>query len=221
MKLTHRSAIVITVTACLGSACAGSAQQAVSQQRAPAAAAATGAGYEHVRTATARFQDLNVALKEGYIRDPTNMCVTAPMEGAPKQLGAMGVHYFRPDLLGITAQAPRVAGTGTHTDFSSPAVLIYEPQADGRMMLVAIENLVWADAWRAKSKELPTFEGNEYYRMVDNPVTPDVDEAHGFMPHFELHMWLYKANPNGMFAPFNPTVTCEHHRPAGGTIGQR
>jgi hypothetical protein len=47
--------------------------------------------------------------------------------------------------------------------------------------------------------------------MVDNPATPDVDEAHGFMPHYELHMWLYRDNPNGLFAPFNPDVSCRYH----------
>lgn len=220
MKFASQSVIVCTAIACIGVAQLASAQQ-VSQQQAATAAVAKGGGYEEIRAATARFQDLNVALKEGYIRDPTNMCVTAAMEGAPKQLGAMGVHYFRPDLLGLMAQAPRVTGNGTHTDFSKPAVLIYEPQADGRMVLVAIENLVWVDAWQAKSKTLPAFEGNEYYRMVDNPATPDVDEAHGFMPHFELHMWLYKNNPNGMFAPFNPGVTCDHHRSTASAPGQR
>lgn len=201
------------------SALISASRQAASQQNTARPAAAS-VEYEEVRTATARFQDVSVALKEGYIRDPTNMCVTAPMEGAPTQLGAMGIHYFRPDLLGITAQAPRVAGNGTHTDFNKPGVLIYEPQANGRMALVAVENLVFADAWRATGKGPPAFGSNEYYRMIDNPATPDIDEAHGFMPHFELHMWLYRDNPNGMFAPFNPNVTCEHAGSATGAASQ-
>ena len=88
----------------------------------------------HRPTATERFRDVNVALAEGYIRDPMNVCDTAPMMGRPATLGAMGVHYFRPDLLGISAPPnPRVSGNGTHTDFNKPAILIYEPQADGRM----------------------------------------------------------------------------------------
>jgi hypothetical protein len=28
------------------------------------------------------------------------------------------------------------------------------------------------------------------------------------------HVWVYRDNPNGVFAPFNPAVTCEHHRGA-------
>src|SRR5262245_27170370 len=87
-----------------------------------------------VRAATERFRDVNIALAEGYIRDPMNVCDTASMMGRPTELGAMGVHYFRPDLLGITAPPnPRVTGTGTHTDFNKPAILIYEPQADGSL----------------------------------------------------------------------------------------
>jgi hypothetical protein len=32
-----------------------------------------------------------------------------------------------------------------------------------------------------------------------------------FMPHFDRHVWLYRDNPTGMFSPFNPAVTCQHH----------
>ncbi len=122
----------------------------------------------------------------------------------------MGLHYFRPDLLGITETEPRVNGTGTHTDFRQPAVLIYEPQADGSLELVAIENLIFEESWKQANSGVPAFFGNEYYHMVDNPRT-EADEAHLFQPHLELHMWLYRDNPNGLFAPFNPNVTCENH----------
>jgi hypothetical protein len=125
-----------------------------------------------IRKATARFRDVKVALAEGYLRDPMNMCVTAEMEGQPRQLGAMGIHFFRPDILGITKTSPRVAGTGTHTDFTSPGVLIYEPQADGSLQLVAVENLVFEQGWRAAGHTAPpSLSGNEFYHMVDNPNT--------------------------------------------------
>jgi hypothetical protein len=161
-----------------------------------------------IRQATAQFRNVEAALAAGYIPDPSGMCIDARMEGQPKQLGAMGIHYFRPDLLGISATEPRVNGTGTHTDFRTPAVLIYEPQGDGSLELVAIENLVFQQPWRdAGHTSAPSFMGYEYYSMINNPLT-DVDEAHGFEPHYELHMWLYRDNPNGMFAPFNPQVSC-------------
>ena len=95
-----------------------------------------------VRRLTERFRDVNVALAEGYIRDPFDMCETAEMMGRPAALGAMGIHFFRPDLLGITKPpSPRVSGTGTHTDFRQPSILIYEPKANGSLELVAVENL--------------------------------------------------------------------------------
>jgi hypothetical protein len=169
--------------------------------------------FDEVRQATERFRDVNVALAEGYIRDPFNLCETAAMMGRPASLGAMGIHYFRPDLLGITATpSPRVNGVGTHTDFRKPSILIYEPQADGSLQLVAVENLAFTAAWRAAGHtDPPSFYGVKYDAMVDDPKTA-VDEAHMFEPHFDRHVWIYRENPNGVFAPFNPAVTCEHHR---------
>jgi hypothetical protein len=168
-----------------------------------------------VRRLTERFRDVRIAIAEGYIRDPFDLCDTADMMGRPASLGAMGVHYFRPDLLGITAPpSPRVSGDGTHTDFRKPSILIYEPRSDGSLELVAVENLVFQRAWKAAGNvERPTFHGVPYDEMVDDPATA-IDEAHMFEPHFDRHVWIYRHNPNGMFAPFNPAVSCEHHKGA-------
>ena len=168
-----------------------------------------------VRQATERFRDVNVALAEGYIRDPFDLCETAAMMGRPASDGAMGIHYFRPDLLGITAPpSPRVNGVGMHTDFRAPSILIYEPQADGSLALVAVENLVFAAAWRAAGHtEPPTFHGVPYDSMADDPNTT-LDEAHMFEPHFDRHVWIYRENPRGVFTPLNPAVTCMHHKGA-------
>lgn len=164
-----------------------------------------------VVAATERFKNVEVALAEGYLADP--LCETAAMMGRDPALGAMGVHVFHPELLGI-AEGPggRVTGTSVHTDFLRPSILIYEPQADGRLELVAVENLVFADAWAAAGHDRPpTFHGVPYDTMIDDPATA-ADEAHNFVPHHDRHVWLYRANPGGIFAPFNPMVTCEHHR---------
>ena len=168
-----------------------------------------------VRRITEKYRDIKVALAEGYIRDPANMCDTADMMGLPAKQGAMGIHYFRPDMLGITAPPnPRVNGAGTHTDFRKPAILLYEPQADGSLTLVGVENLVFAKAWRDAGNDAPpSFHGVAYDTMIDNPATP-IDEAHNFEPHHDRHVWLYRENPNGVFAPFNPRVTCKHQQHA-------
>jgi hypothetical protein len=172
--------------------------------------------FAEIRAATERFRDVNVALAEGYVRDPKNVCDTADMMGRPAELGAMGIHFARPDLLGFDGPPnPRVNGNGIHTDFLRPSILIYEPQENGSLELVAVENLVFAKAWQeAGNNAPPSFHGVTYDTMIDDPATP-IDEAHMFEPHHDRHVWIYRENPNGVFAPFNPAVTCKHHQNDG------
>jgi hypothetical protein len=203
--------------ACALFAAAGLALQAgctrTEQPASEESAASAEPDFDAVRKAAERFKDIEVALAAGYVRDPMNMCETADMMGKPAEMGAMGVHYFRPDLLGLTGPPnPRVNGTGTHTDFLSPAILLYEPQADGTHELVGVENLVFAAAWHAAGHaNPPSFHGVPYDHMVDDPATP-LDEAHMFEAHYDRHVWVYRENPNGVFVPFNPNVSCQHHR---------
>jgi hypothetical protein len=164
-----------------------------------------------VKKAAERYRDVNVALAEGFVRDPMDMCDTASMMGRSAELGAMGIHFFRPDLLRITKTEPRVDGEGTHTDFLKPGILIYEPQADGSLELVAVENLVFKKAWLAQNPKVPSYYGVEYDAMSDDPAT-EIDEAHNFEPHYDRHVWVFRENPNGVFAQFNPKVTCQHHK---------
>ena len=177
------------------------------------AAAQSEPSLAEIRAATERFRNVDVALAEGYVREPSNTCETAAAMGRPAALGAMGIHFVRPDLLGITAPPnPRVDGTGIHTDWTRPAILIYEPQGDGSLSLVAVENLVFQAAWRAAGNEAPPrLHGRQWDSMADDPAT-EMDEAHGFAPHFDQHVWLYRDNPRGTYEQFNPNVTCRHHR---------
>jgi hypothetical protein len=162
-----------------------------------------------MRAIVEKYRDINVALAEGYIT-PDNLCVSAAAEGLPAELGAMGIHYIHPAMLKITATAPRVDGESTYTDWSQPSILIYEPQADGSLELVAVENLVFEAAWQAAGMgDTPKLNGRAWDHMADDPNTAG-DEAHGFMPHFDQHVWLFRENPMGALMPFNPNVTCEH-----------
>ena len=170
---------------------------------------------DEVRTIAEKYRDVNVAKAEGYTTD--NKCVTAEMLGHPEAMGTMGLHYVRRDMLGLPPKpAPpgsgRVSGTGTHTDFRQPSMLVYEPQPDGSLELVAVENLVFAKAWHDKSESAPTFHGRTWPLLKDDPSTK-VDEAHGWEPHYEQHLWVFRDNPNGRYSPFNPLVTCKNHKP--------
>ena len=173
---------------------------------------------DQVRAAAKKYRDVNVARAEGYSTD--NKCVTAEMLGHPAPMGAMGLHYVRRDLLGLPPKpsppgSGRVHGTGTYADFRKPAMLVYEPQLDGSLELVAVENLVFAAAWHSKSKAPPSFHGHTWPLLKDDPATK-LDEAHGWEPHYEQHLWVFRDNPNGTYSGFNPKVTCNHHRPPAG-----
>jgi hypothetical protein len=164
-----------------------------------------------IRAATEKYKDVNIALAEGFIPDPSGHCISAAAEGLPAEWGDMGIHYLNPERLQITAAEPRVNGNSTHTDFTRPAILLYEPQENGSLVLIGIENLVWIEAWEAAGNtEKPVFMGREWDMMADDPATSG-DEAHGFMPHYDQHVWLYRENPTGLLNPFNPAATCEHH----------
>lgn len=166
---------------------------------------------EAIRAATAKYKDVNVALADGFIRDPANACVMAGEEGLPPEWGGMGIHYLNMARLGITTGEPRVDGNGLNTDFTKPSVLMYEPQADGSLVLLGVENLVFQAAWHAAGNSSPPiFVEAEWDTMADDPAT-EGDEAHHFEPHYDRHVWAFRENPAGMVVPFNPAVSCEFH----------
>jgi hypothetical protein len=209
----NRTFLVAVLTALVACTPSDAAELADAAPPTPESGAPAEPTLDEVRALTARFRDVDVALAEGYQRDPMDLCDTAEMMGQPAEYGVMGIHFARPDLLGVTAPPdPRLNGTGTHIDFRQPSILIYEPQPDGSLELVAVENLVFVEAWEAAGyRERPTFQGVPFDLMADDPAT-EVDEAHMFEPHYDLHVWLYRDNPRGMFAQFNPNATCEYHR---------
>ena len=146
------------------------------------------------------YESVTYATDHGYIR--ASACESHP------RLGAMGYHYVRPDLLGLTAPVNgRINGTGTYTRVEPPAILLYVPDGRGGLTLAGIEMLVFAAAWDASNNHPPMYRGREYNYMADNPTTPR-DEAHGFMPHYDLHIWLFGHNPSGLYAQWNPARSC-------------
>jgi hypothetical protein len=160
---------------------------------------------DDVRVATSRYASVDAALADGYVRDPMDACETPYSLGIFENLGVMGVNYLRQDLLGVDADGTRLDATGTHTDFLRPSVLVYEPQPDSSLTLVAVANVVSASAWEeAGHRDPPSFGDVPFVYSPANPGS-------GFAAHYDLHIWLYRENPSGMFAPYNPAVSCEHH----------
>ena len=84
---------------------------------------------------------------------------------------------------------PRLANGSFHPD--SPQILVYAPQG-GRMKLVAVEYAVPLEL----SAQAPAgFTGDA-----------DVWDPNTGFGLWLLHAWVWKPNPDGMFAPFNRTV---------------
>ena len=155
------------------------------------------------------FKSVAYARSQGYIQ--ASACESHPT------LGGMGHHYINPRLLGITAPVDgRINGTGTYTDVEPPPILLYAPDGKGGLKLVGIELLVFAEAWHASNKNAPKYRGREYNYMADNSATPQ-DEAHGFMPHYDLHIWLFEHNPSGLYAQWTPALSCS----TAGTFHER
>lgn len=136
-----------------------------------------------VRRATARYHAPAVAEAEGYL--PTEHCV------AEAGLGGMGLHYANPTLLADPAIDPE-----------RPEVLLYEPQPDGSLRLVAVE-------WFAvdPDQDLGTDTGRPELFGVpfDGPMA---GHEPGMPVHFDLHAWIWKHNSAGAFANWNPDVRC-------------
>ena len=142
---------------------------------------------EEVIKATRRFRD--VAAAEGELYGPFLGCVSGPEEGA------MGIHYANGTLVedGLL-------------EASQPEILVYEPQKNGRLRLVAVEYIVIAETWHAGSEAPPVLEG-QVFHYTGSP------NRYGLPPFYSLHAWVWKDNPHGMFVDWNPKVTCENYAP--------
>jgi hypothetical protein len=161
-----------------------------------------------LRAAVEKYKNVDAALADGFVPDPSGECISAAAEGLPAEMGGMGIHYIHPAKLKLAAPGDRVDGGSTHTDFMDPAVLLYEPQADGSLELVGVENLVFEAAWRAAGQQgAPVTNGRDWDHMADDPATPG-DEAHGFMPHYDQHIYLFRPGGGDDMAAFNPNVRC-------------
>jgi hypothetical protein len=140
---------------------------------------------EKVRSATARYTDLNVALAEGFVA--ATPCVSGP------DTGAMGVHFVLPARI-----------TSGVLNAEQPEALIYEPMPNGSMRLVGVEFIVLSSVWASKNPAgVPALDGN----LLNYIGAPN---RFGLPAFYELHVWAWEHNPKGSFADWNTLVTCEH-----------
>jgi hypothetical protein len=78
-------------------------------------------------------------------------------------------------------------------DPENPDALIYEPAANGTLHLVGVEFAIPQALWTGA--QLPTFLG----------ATFQTEDEFGV---YALHAWVWRNNPEGLFAETNPRVSC-------------
>jgi hypothetical protein len=139
------------------------------------------------REASAPYRNFDTAKADGYdlLTDAQGIaCIDNP------GVGGMGIHYVRNELVGDAV-----------VDAASPEALVYEPRRHGRLRLVALEYVVFQEAWDAAHASPPELFGREF------ELSP-AGNRYGLPAFYELHAWLWKFNPRGMFDDWNPRVTC-------------
>lgn len=165
--------------------------------------AAVNAALAEVRRATARYHNVEHAMADGYtVWSPDPFAAGATC--ATSAEGRMGYHLVKPSLRGSPA-AP-AAGDAV-LDPLRPEMLLYEKRPNGTMRLVGVEYLVFQAAWErvhGAGAAPPTLFGMPVpfssHTFPPTVLTP--------VPHYELHVWLWSDNPNGMFSHWNPTIDC-------------
>ena len=95
-------------------------------------------------------------------------------------LGTMGFHY-----------ANFARAGNPNLDPAEPEILLYVPDEDGGLRLVGLEYVRFGPP----TQPAPTLFGQEFH----------YDAARG---QYALHVWAWRNNPSGMFAPFNPKLGC-------------
>ncbi|MHB1225186.1 MAG: hypothetical protein ACYC2G_14255 [Gemmatimonadaceae bacterium] len=98
--------------------------------------------------------------------------------------GGMGFHYGNVALIDGTVRV------------DEPELLLYERERNGRLRLLAVEYII-PYTELSRESEPPVLFGREFTRN-------DTFQLWG------LHAWVWRENPSGMFASWNPRVGCEN-----------
>jgi hypothetical protein len=140
--------------------------------------------------ATAKYRNLGTAKAAGYglLKDKKGISCIA-MDAMPG-MGAMGVHFANSKLVGDGA----VVAT-------RPEAVVYQPEPNGALKLAALEYVVLKSAWDKHHATAPSLFGRRFN------FTP-AGNRFALPAYYSLHAWLWKHNPSGQFAMWNPDIHC-------------
>lgn len=139
------------------------------------------------RKATAAFRDVEAAkaAQYGEFKDAQQIaCIDKAGQGG------MGTHYVKLSLVQDPALDPM-----------QPEALIYETGNSGKLELVGVEYIVDQATWDALHPEAPVLFGHPLHLVR-------AGNRYGLPAFYELHVWLWKHNSNGLFNDWNPAVRC-------------
>ena len=83
----------------------------------------------------------------------------------------------------------------TRLSLMHPELVMYEPQANGSMVLVGVDYIIPFSEW--KGAQPPVLLGIPMLRNTALQV-------------WALHIWTERSNPISLFAPWNPNVSCQY-----------
>jgi len=143
-----------------------------------------------VRAATTQFESVAAAEAAGYGR----LVDAAGIACIDSSAGGMGIHYVNVGLVRDPTLDP-----------TTPEVLVYQPDEHGELTLVAVEYVVFEADW--PEEDPPALFGQELERMPGAGES-EPQNRYGLPAFYELHAWVWKHNPSGMFEDWNPKVSC-------------
>ncbi len=151
------------------------------QQNAALTRAGIARNLDAVKAANDKYRAVDAAVAAGYV--PSSPCESSPA-------GGMGIHYVNAAVL--------MSGK---FDPLTPPILVYAPTASGLELVAAEYFKPDADQDLATDGDRPSAFG----RAFDGPM---LGHSPTMPKHFDVHVWLWKRNPSGMFAQWNPDVRC-------------
>ena len=147
--------------------------------------ASTASQIAALRRLVAPFHDFETASQAGWSTPITPCLVAGDLPSTPGT-GAMGFHF------GNLAYIQ----DGGVVDLLQPELLLYEPEQNGKRRFVGVEYIVPFTDHPADA-DPPTLLGQEFAPVPEFGV-------------WGLHIYVGRENPSGIFAPWNPKVTCEN-----------
>jgi hypothetical protein len=142
-----------------------------------------------LKLATAKYRNVNVALAEGFQNWNGPVCEPS-----------MGYHFVNINRV----LAP--------PDRNNPSILLYDNDGNGGYTLVGVEYMVpvivnGQPYFAPKEAPPPPDAVKDTPRLFDRNFDGPMPGHSPSMPwHWDMHVYIWRLNPNGIFTPLNPRV---------------